>query len=315
MKKYLHMSKTEYELIIKLIICTVLATIFSWMIGDLYSPTTAVTANLFLWCDRGYRGSLRYGTRRVLVQIVQGIIVIAVIFPCKYFALPVPDMLLIIIACCLALAIGLPINYKNQFSPFNCTLANATYVIACATVHNMEAFPKRVLQCIVGGIIGYFVNYIIFSYRDRVTEIHKNIKASVVDLVSHNCFDTYNKRLELLNKDIGFLIEDSKKGNKKLRVTDETIAGILFHKKLMYALHDYLLFYEEHKEQLSEQFSTQMQICYQEATAIHCNMLNDMNNMSKTNNIEVPDIHTASMVELSMLGRFVEYVSLLNSVK
>lgn len=210
-----------------------------------------------------------------------------------------PDVLLIIIACCLALAIGFPINYKNQFSPFNCTLANATYVIACATVHNMEAFPKRVLQCIVGGIIGYFVNYIIFSYRDRVTEIHKNIKASVVDLVSHKCFDTYNKRLELLNKDIGFLIEDSKKGNKKL----------------MYALHDYLLFYEEHKEQLSEQFSTQMQICYQEATAIHCNMLNDMNNMGKTNNIEIPDIHTASMVELSMLGRFIEYVSLLNSVK
>ena len=236
MKKYLQMSKTEYELIIKLAICTVLATIFSWAIGDLYSPTTAVTANLFLWCDRGYCGSLRYGTRRVIVQIIQGPLVIAVIFPCKYFVLPIPDIVLIIVACCFALVIGLPANYRNQYSPFNCTLANATYVIVCAAVHNMEAFPKRVLQCIAGGLIGYFVNYIVFSYRDRITELNRNIKSSVIDLISNQCFDTYNQNIALIDRDFGFLIEDSQCGNKKVRVSNDMIAYALFQKELMNGL-------------------------------------------------------------------------------
>jgi hypothetical protein len=59
MKKYLQMTKTERELIVKLIWCTVFSTLFSWAVGDLYSPTTAVTANLVLYIDRGYRGSLQ----------------------------------------------------------------------------------------------------------------------------------------------------------------------------------------------------------------------------------------------------------------
>ena len=313
MKKYLQMSKTEYELIIKLAICTVLATIFSWTIGDLYSPTTAVTANLFLWCDRGYCGSLRYGTRRVLVQIIQGILVSAVIFPCKYFALPIPDIILITMACCLALMIGLPINYQNQFSPFNCTLANATYVIACAAVHNMEAFPKRVLQCIAGGLIGYFVNYIVFSYRDRTTELNKNIKSSVVDLISNHCFDTYNKNIALIDKDFGFLIEDSQNENKRLQVSDDRIACILFHKKLMQVLFDYLLFYENHKNQFSEPFQAQLQTLYKEAASVHNKLLEDMDGNNEITTITIPNIHISSPIELSMLGRLLEYISLLNS--
>ena len=165
------MSQIELDLIIKLLLCTVIATLFSWAMGDVYSPTTAVTANLFLWCDRGYIGSLRYATRRVLVQMVQGLFVLGIIFPCKYFEIPIPDVMLITISSCVALCIGLPINYKNTYAPFNCTLANATFVISCATIQNINALPNRVLQCIVGAIIGYFVNYIIFSYKVRVSEI------------------------------------------------------------------------------------------------------------------------------------------------
>lgn len=76
--------------------------------GDVHSPTTAVTANLFLYTDRGYTGSLRYGTKRVLVQLVQGLFVVGLIFPCKYFQWPVPDVVLIIVASCVALCVGLP---------------------------------------------------------------------------------------------------------------------------------------------------------------------------------------------------------------
>ena len=66
------LTKSEWALIIKLMLCTVLATIFSWAIGDVYNPATAVTANLCLYVDRGYRGTLIYAVRRITAQIIQG---------------------------------------------------------------------------------------------------------------------------------------------------------------------------------------------------------------------------------------------------
>ena len=117
MKKYLIMTKSEYALIVKLILCTALATLFSWAMGDVHNPTTAVTANLCLYVDRGYRGNLLYAVRRIMAQLIQGFLVLLLIFPCKYFDLPVPDGVLILAACCFAIAVGLPFNFKHTYAP------------------------------------------------------------------------------------------------------------------------------------------------------------------------------------------------------
>lgn len=82
---------------------------------------------------------------------------ISLIFPCKYFNLLIPDVALIIISSCIAICIELPINYKNTYSPANCTLANATFIISCTAVQNTGIFASRVLECIAGFLIGYFV--------------------------------------------------------------------------------------------------------------------------------------------------------------
>lgn len=311
MKKYFQMSKTERELIVKLIWCTVFSTLFSWAIGDLYSPTTAVTANLVLYIDRGYRGSLRYAFRRVLVQVVQGIFVLAFILPFKYLGAPVHDVVLLIVACCLSLVIGLPINYKNQYSPYNCTLANASFIVACIGIQSLQAFPRRVLECIVGGIIAYFVNYIIFPHRDRIGEILKNTYDAVLDMTANSSGAVYKKNLEVISKDIGYLVEDSQKGLKRLKVSEEKIGRMLSHKKLMTILYDYTVFFNEHKQKFSAQFEQALQAGFQKAAALHLSLFEE-NGGDTVDSVEVPVIETGCPAELSMLGRLAEYISALD---
>lgn len=141
--------------------------------------------------QRGYKGSLRYGARRVLVQVVQELLVIALIVPCKWLSLPIPDAALIIISLCLALCVGLPINYKSQFLPVNCTLANATFIIAYATVRDTAMFPMRVMECVAGFVIGYLVNYIIFRQKDRAADIRRNIARCADSLLCDGDFAEY----------------------------------------------------------------------------------------------------------------------------
>lgn len=141
MKKYLTMSKSEYALILKLLLCTGLATAVSWTMGDVHNPTTAVTANLCLYVDRGYRGNLLYAVRRILAQLIQGALVLMLILPCKALALPVPDGVLILAACCFAILVGLPLNFKHTYAPLNCTLANATFIISRGSAAAREVQP------------------------------------------------------------------------------------------------------------------------------------------------------------------------------
>lgn len=241
-RKYISMTKAEYELIIKLVLCTVIATIFSWLTGDVHSPTTAVTANLFLWSDRGYRGSIKYGIRRVSAQIIQGFLVLLLIFPCKYYNILIPDVILIIVACCIALIIGLPLNYKHTYAPFNCTLANATFVIACATVQHMDAFPKRVLQCVVGALIGYFVNYIVFSYKDRGNEILNLVEDCLTVLIRDRDFSAFNKNMALFEKEYAFVIDDKGKTKRNSKMSEEEIKFLKWNKELLQKLSAFVLY-------------------------------------------------------------------------
>ncbi len=105
------------------------------------------------------------------------------------------------VACCFALMIGLPLNYKHNYASFNCTLANATFVIACATVKNLNSFPNRVLQCVIGALIGYFVNYIVFSYKDRGKEIRNLMEECVMVMLRERDFNAFNQTMALLEKE------------------------------------------------------------------------------------------------------------------
>lgn len=312
-KKYLNMTKAEYELIIKLVLCTVIATVFSWLMRDAHSPTTAVTANLFLWSDRGYRGSIRYAIRRVLAQIIQGVFVLLFIFPCRYYELAIPDVILITAACCFAIIVGLPINYKHTYAPFNCTLANATFVIACATVQHMDAFPKRVLQCVVGALIGYFVNYIVFSYKDRGNEILNLVEDCLIVLIRDRNFYAFDRNMASFEKEYAFIIDDKVKTKRKSKMSEEEINFLKWNKELLERLSAFVAVYEIHKNDISHECREIMWELFPYALMSHKQVIaNRKQGAFRVEKIVIPPFNIQRHEDLLFLSRLIEYVNVIN---
>lgn len=249
---YRGMSLLNKELILKLLLCTLLSALYSWLVGDIYSVTAVVTANLFLHVDRGYCGSLRYAGRRVLVQIVQGALVLVIILPCKYWLhLPVPDIALFTAASLFGIAVGMPINYKYQFSPLNATLANATFIIAIGVLNGLDMLPYRVLHCAAGAVIGYVVNFVLMPQRDRYQEAaRRGLRCTELSLRRRTdpVFDMDSEQAEeyrgckqLLSVDITFLAQDNEKGLRRHKRAPEALSAVRTVYQLLDIREDLLL--------------------------------------------------------------------------
>lgn len=314
MIKYFKMSKSEYALIVKLLLCTLLATVFSWAMGDIHNPTTAVTANPCLYVDRGYRGSILYATRRILSQLIQGALVLMLILPCKYFGLPIPDGVLIAAACCFAIAVGLPLNFKHTYAPLNCTLANATFIIACAAVQSLDSFPRRVLQCVVGALIGYFVNYIIFPYQDREKEILRLADGCITALIQNRDFAAFNRTMALLEKEYAFVVADRGKKRGTARMTPEEIDFLRWNKESLQKLNAFVAVYELYKTQITDDCKNIMWQLLPDALTVHRQILaqgpHGGGQMGAA--VALPPFKAECHEDLILLSRLFEYVDTIN---
>lgn len=236
---YLGMSRTERELLIKFLLCTIISTAVSWAIGTPYSPSTAVTAVLYLYIDRGYCGGFYYAMKRIEVQIVQGALLILPVFLFKFYLPHVPDPVVIAVSACVAITLGLPINFKHQIAPLNCTLANATFIIVTSMITSVQAYPYRVLHCVIGFLIGYIVNNFIVPQHDRYQDALERLSActrlvigKTKDPESSKQYDAWK---QLAETDLKHLVWDDKKsGLKRYRRTPEQFA-------LVEKLHEALL--------------------------------------------------------------------------
>lgn len=269
-KIYGELTATESELVVKLILCTVISMLFTWAMGNPYSPTTAVTANLFLYTDRGYTGGCKYAFRRVLVQILQGLILMVIIIPCKYWLqLSIPDTIIMIVAGCVALAIGLPINFKYQYAPFNCTLANATFVIMCSMVRDLHMFPIRVLECVVGALIGYVINYVIMPKHIRYEEAVEKAKRCMELVIQDEDLPQYHIVKTQLAMDLRYLSEDAKRGLNRHKCTEKQQNML----NEFYVALDFLELlkkrWELYHKSLSEEFREEYQQAYNEVVKLH----------------------------------------------
>ena len=310
---YKNLTQAERELLTKLILCTIVGTLFSWAIGDVYSPTTAITANLFLYCDRGYIGSLRYGTKRVLVQIIQGFLVLIWIIPCKYFGFPVPDAIIIMLASGLAICIGLPNNYRHEYSPLNCTLANASFIIACASVHNITAFPYRVLECVMGYAIGYLINYIIIPPKNRYQEAVRTIEKCAKALILEENLDLYQQNRDQLKNELKILIEDSEKGSKKYRLSGTAINLLFAHDRLLSGLEEYKSDHHGCCDYVDNEFLRLVEDTYECSKRLHLSLVQNIDHerIEEAEIVIPPELKPVNHAEIRLAASLIKYVELL----
>lgn len=221
---YFEMSKSEKELLIKFLLCSVLGFGFAWMINEPFSIAAPVTSSLIVYTDRGYVGSLKYGGKRILVQILEGILVIGIIMFFQYLKIQFPIPLLIIISSCIAICISLPINYKWQIAPLPITLIVSIFIIAIGYVGNGKYLYFRLSHCIAGFFIAYFINWIFMPHKDRyklalfqlkncgsfiLEKLTPNFKISNLPFSTLNEVNFTNIK-GILQKNIDLLKEDSK---------------------------------------------------------------------------------------------------------
>ena len=255
---YKKLSHENKQLILRLILCTIIATVFSLLIAEPYSPTAAVTANLFICTDRGYRGSVRFGTRRVLVHIIQGLLVMVLIFPCKYFELPIPDTLLIIVSCIFAILIGFPLNMKYSYSPVLSTLATATFIIACGSVRTFTRFPYRVMECVAGYAIGYLVYYVLVPPDDRYQRAKNLLMTCSQTLYKEGTSVAYRKSKKTLDSDLQFLEEDSEHGRKKYHHEQKELMFVRAFKRILEAVESYQDHLEHFRPEINPDYIEQL---------------------------------------------------------
>lgn len=305
---YFDMPKSERQLIWKMVTATLICNFITWLMNDIYSMTAVVTSYLFLWTDRGYKNNVLYGKKRVLVQLVQGVMVIAIVFPCKYFKLPIPDIALITIATCATIILGLILNYKYKYSWISATLVCASVIITLSVIRDMNSFPKRVMNCIIGALVGYFVNYIIFSNKDRVKEIMQLTRESVHALVEEIDFDTYAGNITLIEKEIGLLIADEGRNGRKGRVSEGEITALQKHRQLLVSLKNFLETYGKYEEQLSDSFKQEVLKRFKEVTTLHKELLEREDySFGAARTLEFAKMESSRKKEICVMGRLLEY--------
>lgn len=308
------MAEGEWNLVWKLILCTVFSMLFSWAIGDPYGPTNAVTANLCLYTDRGYCGSIRYGVRRILVQILQGVMVFGVVALVRTgLRWPIPDNLLIILACCVAISIGLPLNYRHPYSPLNCTLANATFILACAMVQDVSLFGRRVVECTVGFVIGYLVNYLLLPAGDRYQNLRTLLCLLTRRGIETSDFSEYARKQGDVKKQAEFLREDSGKGLKKHHRSETELTLI----ELSIRMLDLLLELQRRYDSYSAEVKAQVEPAYRgvlDGQTAHLRLIQIFSGQDAVSEISVPppSLSARSEEELLVTAYAVSYYQLLD---
>ena len=238
-KIYGSQSDEEKLLIVKLILCAVLCTLFSWLAGHPHSPTAAVTATLIVYSDRGFGNGVRYGMKRLVTQIIQGgflLLVLLLFRRCSGEAFSEPVILILVIV--IVLAVTLPINFRYSYAPLNCTLANATFVIATGLISESGYYLTRVLLCAAGAEIGYVIDAAITLPRDRYRSALACAKrctesALLVSAQDKDLHSTYLKDKKQLERSISLMKAEQLKWLKKHRYPDDLIRQLQLADELL----------------------------------------------------------------------------------
>ena len=213
--------REQRQRVIKFLLCMTLGLLVAKLIGNPYTPTVAVSAILMLYIDRGYIGSLRYSAKRTLTQALMG--GIACLFVCLFkWTLPLEDYLIGIFACCITVCIGFFLEYRFHFAPLTVTMGNAILIMVTGILISYSFYLERVLACLLGWGIAYFVNFICMPRPSRIKETGQQITYETLRLLADHppALEAEGPLLGLIEKNLDLLREDARVRHLNIAVDD-----------------------------------------------------------------------------------------------
>ena len=147
---------------------------------------------------------------------------------------------------------------KYSYSPVLSTLATATVIIACGTVQSFTRFPFRILECIAGYAIGYFVNYFLVPPEDRYQKTKQSLVKCSEILVMDGTSPAYRKAKNTLDSDFQLLTEDSEHGLKKYHHEKKELLMLHAFKKILEAIEAYQDHLKHYQPKINADYSKQL---------------------------------------------------------
>lgn len=205
------------ERMLRFVICIVLGLGAAALIGQPYTPTTAISAILVLYIDRGYNGSIWYSFRRIRAQFLMGLIVFVLIFLMRSYT-ELPDWWIMVLATVLTVLIGLPFQERFQIAPYTVTMGNAILIMATGIITSSQLLVERVMACVFGALIGHLVCYVIVPGIDRYEAVCEQLREDGEILSSYLRACSWEKgqppalkaQTAFLEKQLGYMREDNR---------------------------------------------------------------------------------------------------------
>lgn len=158
----------------RITLCVILGMTAARLLGNPTNPVIAISAILVVYTDRGYRGSIIYGAKRVLTQVIMGGIVFALMWLCSQVEL-YDNWILSITVVALSILMGLTLNDRFEFAPLPVTLSITTLIMASGMYADSGFYFTRIVYCAIGAVVAYVVNLLTGckpeSYQELLDEL------------------------------------------------------------------------------------------------------------------------------------------------
>jgi len=167
----------EREKAVRVMACVAAGLPLSLLVGHPYSVTIPVTAILI--CSAGMtlplRGSLVYGAKRVLVQLLSALFIALPVL--LLGVVPAPVVPVSLLAGCLPIALLLFLDCRFRFSP-NCvtTAAVSSLIMLTGSAQSDGYWKTRVLLVFLGFLLGVLINFL-FGWRNSLRRVCKRAAA------------------------------------------------------------------------------------------------------------------------------------------
>ena len=314
-------KRERRERLIRFIICTVLGIGAAVLIGQPNTPTTAISAILVLYIDRGYTGSIWYSWRRIRAQFLMGVVAFVLILLLRTYT-PLPDWGITMLAAVLTICLGLPIQERLLIAPYSVTLGNAILIMTTGIITSPVFLLQRVEACVLGALIGHLVCYVIVPGIDRYSAVCEQLQEDEGVLMAYLRSGRWGKeaapalkgQMAFLEKHLGYMREDNYFKHRAVEVWRvKLVSDLLRTEQHLIAFARDLSVWGR---QLSPEFLELLQTNLERTAVLHQGLLDRLKEEERPSAalpaVPVPELSCKSHGEIVIAAYLVNYITYVN---